>query len=114
MNMALGDKEGFAKINVTQSAVFNSLLPQLPAATTFDSEAQVVGVESVRVARLDDIFAELPRSKSAFLKIDTRVTSGKFSWGLRSAYPTFSASRWNFRSSTFTKEPGSSMRLSLI
>jgi FkbM family methyltransferase len=72
MNMALGDKEGFAKINVTQSAVFSSLLPQLPAATTFDSEAQVVGVESVRVARLDDIFAELPRSKSAFLKIDTQ------------------------------------------
>jgi FkbM family methyltransferase len=72
MNMALGDKEEFAKINVTQSAVFSSLLPQLPAATTFDSEAQVVGVESVRVARLDDIFAELPRSKSAFLKIDTQ------------------------------------------
>jgi FkbM family methyltransferase len=72
MNMALGEEEGLAKINVSQSLVFSSILPQLPAATTFSSEAQVVRFESVRIARLDDIFAELPRSKAAFLKIDTQ------------------------------------------
>jgi FkbM family methyltransferase len=72
MNMALGDDEGLAKINVSQSPVFSSILPQLPAATTFDSEAQVVRSESVRIARLDDIFAELPTSQAEFLKIDTQ------------------------------------------
>ena len=71
-NMALGDNEGLANINVSQSLVFSSILPQLPAATTFSSEAQVVRSESVRIARLDDIFAELPKSKAAFLKIDTQ------------------------------------------
>ncbi len=72
INMALGDKEGVANINVAQWSVFSSILPQLPAATTFDSEAQVVRSESVRVARLDDIFADLPKSTAAFLKIDTQ------------------------------------------
>ena len=71
-NMALGDNEGVAKINVSHSRVFSSILPQLPAATTFDSEAQVVRSEEVRIARLDDIFAALPMSKAAFLKIDTQ------------------------------------------
>jgi FkbM family methyltransferase len=71
-NMALGDNEGLAKINVSQSSDFSSILPQLPAATAFDAEAQVVRSESVRVARLDDIFAELPTSKAAYLKIDTQ------------------------------------------
>ena len=72
LNMALGDKEGVANINVSQSPVFSSILPQLPAATKFSSAAQVVRSESVRIARLDDIFAELPTSKAAFLKIDTQ------------------------------------------
>ncbi len=72
LNMALGDKEGVANINVSQSPVFSSIFPQLPAATKFSSAAQVVRSESVRVARLDDIFAELPTSKAAFLKIDTQ------------------------------------------
>jgi FkbM family methyltransferase len=71
-NMALGDNEGLAKVNVSHSAVFSSILPQLPAATTFDSEAQVVRSEEIRIARLDDIFAELPTSRAAFLKIDTQ------------------------------------------
>jgi FkbM family methyltransferase len=72
INMALGDNEGVTKINVSQSSVFSSILPQLPAATAFSSEAQVVRSESVRVARLDDLSAELPQSKAAFLKIDTQ------------------------------------------
>ncbi len=65
MNMALGDNEGLAEINVPQSPVFSSILPQLPAATRFSFEAQGVRCESVQIARLDDIFAELPRSKAA-------------------------------------------------
>ena len=72
INIALGDNEGLAKINVSQSSVFSSILPQLPAATAFSSETWVVRSKLVRVARLDDISAELPRSKAAFLKIDTQ------------------------------------------
>jgi FkbM family methyltransferase len=72
LNMALGENEGTAKINVSQSSVFSSILSQRPAATTFDSQAAVIRVESVRVARLDDVFAELPQSKAPFLKIDTQ------------------------------------------
>jgi FkbM family methyltransferase len=72
LNMALGEHEGTAEINVSESSVFSSILPQLPAAATFASRAAVIRAESVRVARLDDIFAELPQSKAAFLKIDTQ------------------------------------------
>lgn len=72
INMALGDNEGVTKMNVSQSSVFSSILPQLPAATAFSPEAQVVRSESVRVARLDDLSAELPQSKATFLKIDTQ------------------------------------------
>jgi FkbM family methyltransferase len=52
INIALGDNEGLAKINVSQSSVFSSILPQLPAATAFSSETRVVRSESVRVAPL--------------------------------------------------------------
>jgi FkbM family methyltransferase len=72
LNMALGENEGTAEINVSESSVFSSILPQRSAATTFSSQAAVISVEAVRVARLDDIFAELPQSKAAFLKIDTQ------------------------------------------
>ena len=72
LNMALGGNEGTAEINVSETSVFSSILPQRSAATTFASHAAVIRAESVRVARLDDVFAELPQSKAAFLKIDTQ------------------------------------------
>jgi FkbM family methyltransferase len=72
LNMAVGETEGVVEINVSESSVFSSILPQSSAATTFDSRAAVIRVESVRVARLDDVFAELPQGKAPFLKIDTQ------------------------------------------
>ena len=72
LKMALGENEGTAQINVSEASVFSSILPQLPAATNFSSQAAVIRAELVRVARLDDIFAELPQSKAPFLKIDTQ------------------------------------------
>jgi FkbM family methyltransferase len=72
LNMALGEHEGTTEINVSESSVYSSILPQLPAAATFSSDASVIRTESIRIARLDDIFAELPQSKAAFLKIDTQ------------------------------------------
>jgi len=72
LNIALGATEGTADINVSKASVFSSFLPQRPAATAFSSDAAVVSVESIRVARLDDVFTELPQSESPFLKIDTQ------------------------------------------
>jgi FkbM family methyltransferase len=72
LNVAVGEAEGTTDINVSENSVFSSILPQRSAATTFDSHAAVVRVESVRVARLDDLFADLPQGKAPFLKIDTQ------------------------------------------
>lgn len=72
LNMALGETGGTAEINVSEASVFSSILPLRPAATAFSSQAAVVRVESIRLARLDDVFAELPKNKSPFLKIDTQ------------------------------------------
>jgi FkbM family methyltransferase len=72
LNMAVGEAESTVDINVSENSVFSSILPQSSAATTFDSRAAVVRVESVRVAKLDDVFAELPQANAPFLKIDTQ------------------------------------------
>ncbi len=71
MNLAFGDKEGDAEINVSEASVLSSMRRQLPAAVAFNSEARVVRRERTRVVRLDNVFSELPRGR-AFLKIDTQ------------------------------------------
>jgi FkbM family methyltransferase len=71
MNLAFGEKEGFAEINVSEASVLSSIRHQLPAAAAFNSEARVIRHESVRVARLDEVLPELPKGR-AFLKIDTQ------------------------------------------
>jgi FkbM family methyltransferase len=71
MNLAFGEKDGSAEINVSEASVLSSFQRQLPAALAFNSEARVVGCETVRMMRLDDVFPELPRGR-AFLKIDTQ------------------------------------------
>ena len=72
LNMALGENEGVAEINVSVGSDFSSFLPQLPAAANLDSQARVIRTKSIRVARLDHVFAELPQRAAAFLKIDTQ------------------------------------------
>ncbi|SRR5579871_596238 len=71
MNLAFGEKEGSADINVSEASVLSSIRRQLPAAAAFNSEARVIRHERVRVARLDAVFPELPTGR-AFLKIDTQ------------------------------------------
>jgi FkbM family methyltransferase len=71
MNLAFGEKEGFAEINVSEASVLSSIRRQLPAAAAFNSEARIIRHETVRVARLDEVFPELPKGR-AFLKIDTQ------------------------------------------
>jgi FkbM family methyltransferase len=69
--LALGARAEEAQINVSQNSVYSSLLPLTPLATEFDTHAAVVRSETVRVARLDDIFSEFAGGR-VFLKIDTQ------------------------------------------
>jgi len=62
---------GVAEINVSESSVFSSIHPQLPVAAAFNPESRVIRRETIRIARLDEVFAEFPKGR-AFLKIDTQ------------------------------------------
>jgi len=71
LNLAFGEKSGVAQINVSEASVFSSLHPQSPAATAFNPEARVLCQETIRIARLDEVFSEFPKGRP-FLKIDTQ------------------------------------------
>jgi FkbM family methyltransferase len=71
LNFAFGEKQGSSQINVSEASVFSSIHSQLPSATAFNAESRVIGQETIRMARLDDVFPELPKGR-AFLKIDTQ------------------------------------------
>jgi len=71
LNLAYGEEDGFAQINVSEASVFSSLRPQLPTATTLYPGAKVIRQEAVRVMRLDEAFPDFPKGR-AFLKIDTQ------------------------------------------
>lgn len=89
INMAIGSEEGTASINISESSVFSSFVPQLPSAVAFDPNAKVVRIESVRVARLDDILPELPPSNATFLKIDTQGFEQKVLSGAKNCLSSF-------------------------
>lgn len=71
LDLAFGEKRGTSQINISEASVFSSIRSQLPSAAAFNVESRVIGRETIRMARLDDIFPELPRGQ-AFLKIDTQ------------------------------------------
>jgi FkbM family methyltransferase len=71
LNLAFGEKDGAAQINVSEASVFSSLHPQLPTAAAFNPESRVIRQETIRVARLDEVFPDFPKGR-AFLKIDTQ------------------------------------------
>jgi FkbM family methyltransferase len=71
LNFAFGEKRGSSQINVSEASVFSSIRSQLPSATAFNAESKVIGRETIRMARLDDVFPELPKGR-VFLKIDTQ------------------------------------------
>jgi hypothetical protein len=97
-------ERGTAEINVSQSSIFSSILPQRLAAAKFDPQAAVIRVESLRVARLDDVLAEFPQAKASYLNIDTQ------GYERRSVSLTSWASRWNSPLSIFIKGPGGSTK----
>lgn len=71
LDLAFGEKHGASQINVSEASVFSSIRSQTLSAAAFNAESRVIRRETVRMARLDDIFPELPKGQ-AFLKIDTQ------------------------------------------
>lgn len=84
--VALGEKPGTARINVSASAVFSSLRPHREAATTFDPEAVPVRTEEIAIATLD-AFAPLHAGRTCFLKIDTQGFEQQVLLGARATLP---------------------------
>jgi FkbM family methyltransferase len=68
--LALGDASGTGEVQITESTVFSSLLPQTGFANDFNG-TRPVAKETVPVERLDTLFGGLA-GKSTFLKIDTQ------------------------------------------
>ena len=69
-NFALGDRAETAEINVSESSVFNSLLPVTDAAVRFTETAAPLRTETIEVRTLDDVFPTAPGN--TLLKIDTQ------------------------------------------
>jgi FkbM family methyltransferase len=70
---ALGDEDSETEINVAGNSDSSSLLPMLETHRGVAPHANYVGVETIRVQRLDDAArAEVRTASSPFLKIDTQ------------------------------------------
>ena len=69
--VGLGESDGELDLNVSESSVFSSFLPQTEFARDFDRSSAVAYVIKAQVRRLDNY---LPRvaGKRAFLKIDAQ------------------------------------------
>ena len=73
VHTALGEDDGEAEINVAGNSDSSSLLPMLDAHRAVAPHANYIGVETIRVQKLDDVAAEhTARAQHPFLKIDTQ------------------------------------------
>ncbi len=71
--VALGDRDGTAEINVAANSVSSSILPMLPVHLGSAPASAFTGKQSVDIRRLDSLFDEICRpSETPFLKIDTQ------------------------------------------
>jgi FkbM family methyltransferase len=84
VNLALGDSNGAAKINVSQNSQSSSLLPSLPALLKSAPKAVTTHQEEVRVSTLDSIIHEYDfKGAKLFLKIDAQGYEAKVLAGAR-------------------------------
>jgi FkbM family methyltransferase len=75
IQIAVGDREGAADINVSGTAVSSSLLPMEPLHVETIPASRYEGREKVRVRALDALVAELPqrlRGGPFYLKVDVQ------------------------------------------
>jgi len=72
-NHALGDEAGEALINVASNSTSSSLLPMQDSHREAEPSVGIVGTETIRVERLDDVATDVIRpSDTVFLKVDTQ------------------------------------------
>ena len=73
LNMALGDENGSAEINVAENSYSSSLLEMLPEHEKAAPDSSYVGKETITIHRLDSDFEQLVEpDERVFLKIDTQ------------------------------------------
>jgi len=71
--LAFGDRDGSAVINVSADAVSNSLLPLEKRCIRYDATAAYVGTEEVQVVRLDSLWQTIGRLPgTVWLKLDVQ------------------------------------------
>ena len=69
-NLALSDRTGVEKMNLTTFDGANSIATQTATHKRLNPHVQQVGSESISLVRLDDLAAELPAREIDVLKID--------------------------------------------
>jgi FkbM family methyltransferase len=75
VNVALGERDGEAVVNVADNLWSSSLLPMKPEHEAAAPASAYVGQESVRLARLDSLDVLRPDDR-AYLKIDVQGAEG--------------------------------------
>jgi len=89
-NMALGDFDGAAEINVSMDSQSSSMLGILPSHTNRSAAAAFSGKESITVQKLDTVFGPLvgaDRSPSIYLKIDAQGFEKRIIEGAKESLP---------------------------
>jgi len=77
-HLALGSQDGQAEIRVSRNQVSSSFLPVLSSSTAAEPSSAPIGVEQVRLQRLDSIRSlVLEPGERAFLKIDVQGYEGE-------------------------------------
>jgi FkbM family methyltransferase len=73
VNLALGDHDGQATLNISGLPMSSSLLPMLPAHVNAAPTSAFVGSETVTVRTLDSVFGDyFQPGNRVFLKLDTQ------------------------------------------
>jgi FkbM family methyltransferase len=72
-NVALGDADSTAVINISANSYSSSLLPINPRSLEIDPSIGYVGEEKISVRRLDGLFGQIAKPETVpYLKIDTQ------------------------------------------
>ena len=85
-NMALGDQDGYAEINISRHSESSSMLPMLSSHTDVAPESAYMGKERITIRRLDSVIDELNDNlDNSCLKVDTQGFEGQVLDGAKNA-----------------------------
>jgi FkbM family methyltransferase len=92
VQLALGDSTGPLEMNVSANSVSSSALPILPIHRYSSPSSEQVGVETVQVERLDDVWSDFVRpGERVMLKVDTQGFEDRVLRGAAGCLGTISA-----------------------